>query len=37
MMRRGDNVADVDVERLRAKIDGWHIRMVCDVGSCYSA
>lgn len=33
----GDNVADVDVERPRAKVDWWHIRMVRDVGSCFSA
>ena len=35
--RLGDNVADVDVQRLRAKIDWWHIRTVRDVDSCFSA
>ena len=33
----GDTVADVHVERLRAKIDWWHIRTVRDVGSCFRA
>ncbi len=37
LQRPGDNVADVDVERLGAKIDWWHIRTVRDVGYCFSA
>jgi hypothetical protein len=37
LQRPGDNVAGGDVERLRTKIDWWHIRTVCDVGSCFSA
>ena len=37
LQRPGDTVADVDVERLRAKIDWWRIRTVRDVGSCFSA
>ncbi len=35
--RPGSDVADVDVGRLRAKIDGWHDRTVRDVGACLSA
>ena len=37
LQRPGDNVADVDVEPLRAKIDWWHVRTVRGVGSCFSA
>lgn len=35
--RPGGNAADVDGERLRAKIDWCCIRTVRDVGSCFSA
>ena len=37
LQRPGGNVADDDVERLRAEIDWWRIRTVRDVGSCFSA
>ena len=37
LRRPGDNVADVDAERPRAKIDWRHIRTVRDVGACFSA
>ncbi len=37
LQRPGGNVADVGVERLRAKIDWWGIRTVRDVDSCFSA
>ena len=35
--RPGDNVAQVEVERLRATVDWWHIGTARDVGSCFSA
>jgi DNA-binding response OmpR family regulator len=37
LQRPGDNAADVDVERLRVKVDWWHIRTVRNVGYCFSA
>jgi DNA-binding response OmpR family regulator len=37
LQRRGNDVIEVDRQRLRAKVDWWHIRTVRDVGSCFTA
>jgi DNA-binding response OmpR family regulator len=34
--RFGNHEADVDVGRLRAKVDRWHIETVRNVGYCFS-
>ena len=35
--RPGGKVVEVDVERVRATFDRWHIRTARDVGSCFRA